>query len=87
MASLNLDDISLNKIVATALENAIKEIISPVISRSVTIAMITTREIGLKDFAYESDENKIKRGINLILQNLAGSLALVTCRDPLKMAL
>ena len=77
----------MTKIVATALENAIKEIISPVISRSVTIAMITTREIGLKDFAYESDENKIKRGINLILQNLAGSLALVTCRDPLKMSL
>jgi CCR4-NOT transcription complex subunit 1 len=53
----------------------------------VIIAMITTREIGLKDFALESDENKIKKGINFILQNLAGSLALVTCRDPLKMAL
>ena len=49
--------------------------------------MITTREIGLKDFASESDELKLKRGINLILQNLAGSLALVTCRDPLKMSL
>jgi len=29
--------------------------------------MITTREIGLKDFATESDELKIKKGINLIL--------------------
>lgn len=49
--------------------------------------MITTKEIGLKDFSSEQDENKIRRGINLILQNLAGSLALVTCRDPLKMHL
>jgi len=49
--------------------------------------MITTRIIGLKDFASEPDELKVKRGINLILQNLAGSLALVTCRDPLKMSL
>lgn len=57
----------LNKLVAQALESAIKEIINPVISRSVTIAMITTREIGLKDFACESDELKVKRGINLIL--------------------
>jgi CCR4-NOT transcription complex subunit 1 len=48
--------------VSNALENAIKEIISPVISRSVTIAMITTREIGLKDFSCETDELKIKRG-------------------------
>ena len=59
------DDIDLTRIVSNALENAIKEIISPVISRSVTIAMITTREIGLKDFSCETDELKIKRG-NLI---------------------
>ena len=56
------DDIDLTRIVAQALESAIKEIISPVISRSVTIAMITTREIGLKDFSCEQDELKIKRG-------------------------
>lgn len=86
-ASINLEDIDLQKIITSALETAIKEIISPVISRSVTIAMITTREIALKDFACEMDEMKIKRGINLILQNLSGSLALVTCRDPLKMSL
>jgi len=86
-ASINLDGIDLAKIITSSLEIAIKEIISPVISRSVTIAMITTREVALKDFACEPDEQKIRRGINLILQNLSGSLALVTCRDPLKMSL
>jgi CCR4-NOT transcription complex subunit 1 len=74
-------------IVAQALENAIKEIITPVISRSVTIALITTKEIALKDFAFESDEKKFSKGTHLILQNLAGSLALVTCREPLKISL
>jgi CCR4-NOT transcription complex subunit 1 len=49
-------------IVAQAVENAIKEIISPVISRSVTIALITTRELALKDFALEPDEKKVLQG-------------------------
>jgi len=57
-----------------------------VISRSVTIALITAKELVLKDFALEPDENKLLRGANLIVQNLAGNLALVTCREPLKMA-
>ena len=56
------------------------------ISRSVTIALITAKELVLKDFALEPDENKLLRGANLIVQNLAGNLALVTCREPLKMA-
>ena len=77
----------LKYIVAQAVENAIKEIISPVISRSVTIALITTRELALKDFAMEPDEKKVLRGTHLIVQNLSGSLALVTCREPLKMSL
>lgn len=48
--------------------------------------MITTKELVLKDFAMEPDEKKLIRGANLIVQNLAGNLALVTCREPLKMA-
>ena len=59
---------------------------SPVISRSVTIALFTTKELVLKDFSLEPDEKKLMRGANLIIQNLAGNLALVTCREPLKMA-
>ena len=56
------------------------------ISRSVTIALITTKELVLKDFALEPDEKKLIRGATLIVQNLAGNLALVTCREPLKIA-
>lgn len=59
----------------------------PVIARSVTIALVTTKQIALKDFVLEPDDRKVTRGLHLIVQNLAGSLALVTCREPLKMSL
>ena len=52
-----------------------------------TIALITTRELVIKDFAFDSDHQKILRAADLIVKNLAGSLALVTCREPLKMSL
>ncbi len=58
----------------------------PVISRSVLIASLTTKELVIKDFALEPDEKKLLRGASLIIQNLAGNLALVTCREPLKVS-
>lgn len=57
------------------------------VDRSVTIALITTRELVLKDFAFDGDHNKVLRAADLIIQNLAGSLALVTCREPLRISL
>jgi CCR4-NOT transcription complex subunit 1 len=77
----------LRKFVADAVDYSIVEILPPVVDRSVTIALITTRELVLKDFAFDPDYNKILKAADLIVQNLAGSLALVTCREPLKMQL
>lgn len=37
-----------------------------------------------KDFATEPNEDKLRRAGHLMAQKLAGSLALVTCKDPLK---
>lgn len=79
--------IDLKLLIAQAVDKAISDIIPPVISRSVTIALITTRELALKDFCMEPDEKKLLRGTHLIVQNLSGSLALVTCREPLKMSI
>ena len=70
-----------------AVDSSIVEILPPVVDRSVTIALITTRELVLKDFAYDGDHTKVLKAADLIVQNLAGSLALVTCREPLKMSL
>ena len=74
----------LKRTVPVAVDRAIREIIQPVVERSVTIACITTREIVTKDFAMESDENKMRKAAQLMVANLAGSLALVTCREPLR---
>lgn len=55
--------------------------------RSVKIACITTRELILKDFAMEPDENKMRKMAHLMAANLASSLALVACKDPLRQSL
>src|SRR5258707_7838309 len=60
------------------------KIILPVVERSVTIAGISTRELVAKDFATELNEEKVRRAGHLMAQTLAGSLALVTCKEPLK---
>ncbi|KAF9052783.1 Not1-domain-containing protein [Panaeolus papilionaceus] len=70
--------------VQMAVDRAVREIILPVIERSVTIAGISTRELVAKDFATEPNEDKLRRAGHLMAQKLAGSLALVTCKDPLK---
>jgi len=75
---------SLKRWVPIAVDRAIREIIQPVVERSVTIACITTKEIVTKDFAMESDESKMRKAGQLMVANLAGSLALVTCREPLR---
>jgi len=80
----NLNTASLKRWVPIAVDRAIREIIQPVVERSVTIACITTKEIVTKDFAMESDEAKMRRAGQLMVANLAGSLALVTCREPLR---
>ena len=75
---------TLKRVVPVAVDRAIREIIQPVVERSVTIACITTKELVVKDFAMESDENKMRKAAQLMVSNLAGSLALVTCKEPLR---
>ncbi|KAL6645362.1 hypothetical protein ACP70R_016970 [Stipagrostis hirtigluma subsp. patula] len=76
-----------SKIMDLALDKANREIILPVIQRSVTIASRTTKELILKDYALESDNNIITRSAHLMGGTLAGSLAHVTCKEPLRVAL
>lgn len=51
----------LKSVVPIAVDRAIREIIQPVVERSVTIACITSKELVQKDFAMESDENKMRK--------------------------
>mmetsp|Transcript_3255 Transcript_3255/g.6046 ORF Transcript_3255/g.6046 Transcript_3255/m.6046 type:complete len:2350 (+) Transcript_3255:179-7228(+) len=77
----------LRRVVPVAVDRAIREIIQPVVERSVTIACITSRELILKDFAMEPDEKKMRKAAHLMVSNLAGALALVTCKEPLRVSI
>ncbi|KAG6833483.1 hypothetical protein H0H87_006055 [Tephrocybe sp. NHM501043] len=70
--------------VQMAVDRAVREIILPVVERSVTIAGISTRELVSKDFVTEANEDKLRNAGHLMAKKLAGSLALVTCKEPLK---
>jgi hypothetical protein len=80
-------DPSLKRIVPVAVDRAIREIIQPVVERSVTIAGITAKELVVKDFALEGDETLVRKAAYLMVSNLAGSLALVTCKEPLRVSI
>ncbi|ORY62659.1 CCR4-Not complex component, Not1-domain-containing protein [Pseudomassariella vexata] len=74
----------LQQIVRQALTRALSDIIQPVVDRSVTIAAISTQQMIHKDFATEPDENKIRTCAINMVKATAGSLALVTSKEPLR---
>jgi CCR4-NOT transcription complex subunit 1 len=96
-SQLNLNTISgsntgipvetLKQIFITAVQQAIQEIIAPVVERSVTIAAISTSQLVSKDFAMEPDEEKLRQAAHTVVKALSGALALVTCKEPLRMSI
>ncbi|KAJ9151406.1 CCR4-Not complex component [Pleurostoma richardsiae] len=74
----------LHEIVRTALTRALQDIIQPVVDRSVTIAAISTQQMIHKDFATEPDENRVRASAINMVKATAGSLALVTSKEPLR---
>ncbi|CAI5954737.1 unnamed protein product, partial [Closterium sp. NIES-65] len=79
--------LQLARIVPACMDRAVREIVSPVVERSCSIACMTTRELVLKDFAMEADDSRTQKAANLMVASLAGSLALVTCKEPLRVAM
>lgn len=75
---------NLRRLLISAAERAIREFILPVVERSVAVASISTSQLVSKDFAFEEDVIKFRRAAHTMNQNLAGSLALVTCKEPLR---
>ncbi|KAL0732249.1 hypothetical protein Bca4012_008458 [Brassica carinata] len=72
------------RVVPLAMDRAIKEIVSGIVQRSVCIACQTTKELVLKDYTLEPDETRIYSAAHLMVASLAGSLAHVTCKEPLR---
>ncbi|MCJ1473816.1 hypothetical protein MMC13_002467 [Lambiella insularis] len=77
----------LRLIVRDAVQRAIMEIIGPVVERSVTIATIATKDLIHKDYAQEIDEDRVREASQQMAKALSGSLALVTCKEPLRMSM
>lgn len=74
----------LHEIVRNALTRALQDIIQPVVDRSVTIAAISTQQMIRKDFIAEPDENRVRTSAINMVKATAGSLALVTSKEPLR---
>ena len=79
--------LQLKRVVPVAVDRAIVEVMPPVVERSVTIACMTAYELAAKDFATDPDENRLRGAAHLMASSLAGSLALVTCKEPLRASL
>ncbi|KAJ6442020.1 CCR4-Not complex component, Not1 [Purpureocillium lavendulum] len=74
----------LHEIVRSAITRALQDIIQPVVDRSITIAAISTVQMVRKDFVSEPDENKMRNAAICMVKTTAGSLALVTSKEPLR---
>jgi len=64
---LSIPENTLRRIIADSIDRSIQEILPPVVDRSVTIALITTRELVLKDFAFDPNPEKILKAADLIV--------------------
>ncbi|EXJ87677.1 hypothetical protein A1O1_04601 [Capronia coronata CBS 617.96] len=81
------DQAMVKNIIYRAFDQAIQEIIAPVVERSITIASISTKELVAKDYALEPDPEKYRTAAVQMVKSLAGSLALVTCKEPLRLSI
>lgn len=72
--------VDLKMIITKAVDDSIQEIVEPVIDRAVKIAIVTAKQLIMKDFALESDPERFKTSFGNVVKKLAGPLAQVTCR-------
>ena len=77
----------LQQVLGQAVVKAIQDIIEPVVERSITIAAISASQLISKDFALEPDGQRYEDSAHTAVRCLAGNLALVTCKEPLRMSI
>ena len=81
-----MDKLEIVQMLYKVLNDSINNIIGPVIERAVNISLVTTKELVIKDFQFEPNENKFKAATINSIKSLVGALALVTCKEPLGMS-
>ncbi|CAI9279427.1 unnamed protein product [Lactuca saligna] len=72
------------RLLPVIMDKAIKEILSTIVQKSVTIATQTTMALVLKEYDNDSDENYIHSTSSSIIVCLAGNLSYVTSKEPLR---
>ncbi|CAN6622942.1 general negative regulator of transcription subunit 1 [Trichomonascus vanleenenianus] len=78
---------AVRRMLQIAAERALREILQPVVERAVTIAVVTTKELVLKDFALEPNEQKMREAAQNVVRVLAGNLSAASSKEPLKESL
>lgn len=81
------DQATARMVINKAVSRAIEEIIAPVVERSITIASLSTSQLVAKDYAMEASPETLRNAAQEMVKSLAGSLALVTCKEPLRMSI
>ncbi|ODV85108.1 hypothetical protein CANARDRAFT_199241 [[Candida] arabinofermentans NRRL YB-2248] len=75
---------NLKRLFQLAITKAVREILPPVVNRTNSVALITTKSLILKDFALEVDELKLRKAYINTVRHLSESLTHASCRDLLR---
>ncbi|KAH3670689.1 hypothetical protein OGAPHI_001204, partial [Ogataea philodendri] len=75
---------NLRRLFQFAITKAVREILPPVVSRTNSVALVTTKSLVLKDFAFEVDELKLRKAYINTVRHLSESLTHASCRDLLR---
>lgn len=70
-------------LIKPAIERAITEWVAPVVERSKKISIITAEQIIKKDFALESDENKMCLAAHHLIRSLTAGMGMITSKETL----
>ncbi|CAO3672991.1 unnamed protein product [Umbelopsis ramanniana] len=73
--------------IASIVSDVLREIGEPVIARSSSVAALSAKELLCKDFASEPDEASLRTAGDAMVKSLAGNLALVTSKEPVRNSL
>ncbi|KAI8060469.1 CCR4-Not complex component, Not1-domain-containing protein [Gongronella butleri] len=66
-----------------AVANAFLDLVPNVTMTCCNVAVQSTRDFVLRDFAYEPDEKVLQRAAHAMIQPVVAQLAVVTCKEPL----
>ena len=78
---------NLKPCVRQAVEKAVSDYANPVLDRSIKIVLTTTEQVVKKDFSLDPDEGHVRVAAHSMVRHLTAGMAMITCREPLLMAI